>query len=145
MKTTCIYETAFNLTSDVNDLEAAQDYLNDPNMTEYLVEEYPKLNGVVNKIEWILKNYSDGVIKVRTTRELTEEEKEIISEWIKGQNSDGLGEGFEQQDFARLEEDESDWDNEYYDDYHEYSDIIYASFDWQTNKYILKLVSKYEY
>ena len=33
-------------------------------------------------------------------RELTEQELEKLSDWISGQNSDGLGEGFEQQDFA---------------------------------------------
>lgn len=37
-----------------------------------------------------------GRVNVRLKEPLTEEETEILKEWINGQNSDGLGEGFEQ-------------------------------------------------
>lgn len=37
-----------------------------------------------------------GCVNVRLKEPLTEEESKILKEWITGQNSDGLGEGFEQ-------------------------------------------------
>ena len=40
-----------------------------------------------------------GKVEVALTEELTAEETEIIKDWITGQNSDGLGEGFEQREF----------------------------------------------
>jgi hypothetical protein len=63
-----------------------------------------------------------------THRPLTDEESKQISEWISGQNSDGLGEGFEQQSFAEIEGDD------------ENDDWAMASFDWQTNPCTLVVV-----
>lgn len=40
-----------------------------------------------------------GRVNVRLKEPLTEGETEILKEWINGQNSDGLGEGFEQRAF----------------------------------------------
>lgn len=39
-----------------------------------------------------------GTVTVKLTEQLTEDEEDIFKEWIVGQNADGLGEGFEQQD-----------------------------------------------
>ena len=39
-----------------------------------------------------------GCITVQTAGPLTEDEEQDLKEWISGQNSDGLGEGFEQQE-----------------------------------------------
>ena len=39
-----------------------------------------------------------GKVDIRLTEPLTAEETEKLKDWISGQNSDGLGEGFEQQD-----------------------------------------------
>lgn len=39
-----------------------------------------------------------GKVDVRLTESMTAEEKEELKDWISGQNSDGAGEGFEQQD-----------------------------------------------
>ena len=38
-----------------------------------------------------------GTVSVYLTEPMTEEEESALREWISGQNSDGLGEGFEQQ------------------------------------------------
>ena len=39
-----------------------------------------------------------GKVNVRLTEPMTEEEEKDLREWIHGQNSDGLGEGYEQQE-----------------------------------------------
>ena len=39
-----------------------------------------------------------GTVTVKLTEQLTEDEEDAFKEWIVGQNADGLGEGFEQQD-----------------------------------------------
>lgn len=91
------YSQEFSMQSPVNDLEAAQNYLSDDDMTKYVPDE---LVNVVQKAEWVLDDESSGHINIETTRELGVEEQKILSDWIEGQNSDGLGEGFEQQEFA---------------------------------------------
>lgn len=91
------YSQEFSMKSPVNDLEAAQNYLSDDDMTKYVPDE---LLNVVQKAEWVLDDESSGHINIETSRELNAEEQKILSDWIEGQNSDGLGEGFEQQEFA---------------------------------------------
>ena len=133
------YRTYFKLTACVNDFNAAQEYLKEDDMTVYLKEDsrLKSVSQFVEKIEWILKDESSGYIDLTTNKELTTEQLAIISDWVSGQNSDGLGEGFEQQDFACYEDEGltgyegSDWDNE----------TIMASFDWQTNQYIFGAVN----
>lgn len=46
----------------------------------------------------VLDNELYGKVDVRMTEPMTEEEENELREWIHGQNSDGLGEGFEQQE-----------------------------------------------
>ena len=99
-KGTYIYETPFSLVAPVNDLEAAQAYLEEDNMVEYLDKERCSAADDIKAITWILEDEESGVIRVNAIRELTEEELDQLSDWISGQCSDGLGEGFEQQDFA---------------------------------------------
>jgi len=97
------YYTKFNLESPVNDFEAAQSYLTEDDMTQYLLDDdrIPQSGrDKVKSVTWDLKDNDSGTIWVITTAELTEEESAAISDWISGQNSDGLGEGFEQQSFA---------------------------------------------
>jgi len=97
------YYTEFNLASPVNDFEAAQSYLTEDDMTQYLLDDdrIPQSGrDKVKSVTWDLEDDDRGTIWVVTNAELTEEESSAISDWIGGQNSDGLGEGFEQQSFA---------------------------------------------
>ena len=50
-----------------------------------------------------LNNQLYGKVEVQLTEPLTPEEKDCLKNWISGQNSDGLGEGFEQQDIKTEE------------------------------------------
>ena len=122
------YKTNFRLTRDVTDFEAAKKYLTEDDMTKYLLdrlnsdnmpkEEIAKVIG----IEWILETPRKGYIMLTTNDYLSEETLDYISRWISGQNSDGLGEGFEQQYFARS-----------------ISGRAYASFVWQ-QEYKFKII-----
>lgn len=137
------YRTNFNLIADVRDLDAAQEYLTEDNMAEYLRDSLDDscsyfnipmghLRDKVISLEWHLESSDSGYIELCTKTEFTPEELAQISEWVGGQNSDGLGEGFEQQDFANYEDDS-------YDDEEE-EHWVMASFDWKTNKYIFTKV-----
>lgn len=83
------------------DIEAAIDRENardDINMAEY----FDGSNGTQSKLKsmkWGVENIRGelfGCIKVELTAPLTESEKEELTDFISGQNSDGWGEGFEQ-------------------------------------------------
>ena len=103
-------------------------------MTKYLNNDVPKsLTGVISSIKWNLTDIDSGNITFKANRELTNEELDWVSNWVSGQNSDGLGEGFEQQDFANYNVGEYDRYSDYYDDSEE--EWVMASFDWQTNDY----------
>ena len=91
------YESAYKLESPVNDFDAAQSYLSDDDMTQYLPEE---LKGKISSAEWVLDDDESGRVVIKATEELTPDETKALQDWIDGQNSDGLGEGFEQQEFA---------------------------------------------
>lgn len=127
---TNIYSTSGTLTNSVQDLADAQAYLSQDDMTQYIDAS---LVGVVVDINWSLTDDFSWKVTVVTVRELTDVESASLSEWISGQNSDGLGEGFEQQPFAECYERDS------YGDIDEDSYSM-ASFDWQTNDCKLTLV-----
>ena len=91
------YEQEFHLNAPVNDMDAAQEYLSEDDMSQYLPDE---LKEAVKTVEWKLDDDESGKIEIHTTRELTPDEQSKLNDWIEGQNSDGLGEGFEQQEFA---------------------------------------------
>lgn len=122
------YVTVFNLEGSVNDREAALDYLSEEDMTEYVPRD---IRPFLISVSWELIHNDSGVIVVDAKEELSEENLERLSSWISGQNSDGLGEGFEQQDFAT--------------DYEEYTladgtvekEYFMCSFDWRDNDYKL--------
>lgn len=142
------YITKFTLTNLVLDLESANDYLTEDDMVDYF-DEYKEIGiteDLVKKvisINWELQTRDSGKITVKTNALLTDEESKAVSKWISEQNSDGLGEGFEQQDFADYDVNRYDYDGneiniwDLDDDYEEY--WVMASFDWQTNDYELEL------
>ena len=149
------YVTIFRLTNpilgDANVIKA-QEYLNKEDMGQHLRERisYDNEKGKttnapedIELIKWELAdNGYDGMITLTTTRELNEKELKYISEWVSGQNSDGLGEGFEQQDFA----DYYPCDRGECDDYNDRDQcgyghcpyFEYSAFDWKTNDYIFE-------
>ncbi len=159
-----VYETKGHLTGTIapENVTAAQAYLTEPNMADYLDEP---LKGVVLFQQWQLDaNGHDYKVVAVTTRELTEDELKLLADNTSGQNSDGHGEGFEQQDFA-WDEDEpyeedcgycsgrgtvTSYENEELEDkdceecdgagtFESGEDGHMISFDWQTNdsKYVL--------
>ena len=143
------YVTEFNLAVDVP-VKEADKYLQEDDMVEYLKDEL-KNNTTLKPTDllslvWAMdgsSKYSDhGTITLETTRELTDRELAIVSKFVSGQNSDGLGEGFEQ----RFEVDDTPvnytgystgYDDEEDEDYADSSTAL-ASFDWKTNNYRFK-------
>ena len=100
-----VYRTKFKLLNPVLNLEEAQKYLTEDDMTRYMQYDSrtSDLFSRIDKIEFILKTEKSGKIKLTTNEDLTEQELLRITDWVKGQLSDGLGEGFIQQDFACYE------------------------------------------
>lgn len=138
--TDIVYETKFALTLPVSSYDLAEEYLNADDMTQYVDDD---LKPKIEKVEWHLHDTQSGAITVKANAELTEKELAQMSEWIGGQCSDGLGEGFEQQRFAEWFVDADG--NEYgathpdleYIDIDEGYESEFASFDWRTNNYEL--------
>lgn len=133
------YQTDFRLTEPVIDIDAAREYL-DEEMAQYLDGD---LANKIKSIKYYLDDEQNGCIIVIVESELTADEMERASEYIRGQNSDGIGEGFEQQPFADYDaslyyDGKYDPDLQYEDDYVE--DWVMASFDWKTNRYPLELI-----
>lgn len=126
------YGAKFQLTNRVVDFMAARNYLVEDDMTEflkdYLEREHAELAEKVVHIEWVLNDRENGVIYLVVTEKLDNKDLDIISDWVRGECSDGLGGGFEQQDFAAY----YDENTGYYDEDH------IATFDWKTNKYKFK-------
>ena len=61
------------------------------------------LKAKIESMKWGFESVNNslwGVVDVTLNSEITQEEDEEIKDYITGQNSDGLGEGFEQQDIS---------------------------------------------
>ena len=134
-----LYRTYFNLDYDVLDFEEARLYLIEDDMTPFLKNDLPEeTKNKIESITWILKTENSGQIDLVTTSKMSDKELKTISEWVSGQNSDGLGEGFEQQDFAHysvLEMEDND------DEFYSNDDYVMASFDWRSNDYDFTLIN----
>lgn len=151
---TYTYSTPFEFTNPLPDDKAFHDarrYLDSsnvptkdcPSMSYFLRESVPEAERLGLNVAWRLGSPEGGSIEVESPEELDAETLSKISMWISGQNSDGLGEGFEQQDFAIIDDgDDRSWDDdEDYDPYDPWSDdgTECVSFDWQDNDYMLTL------
>ena len=100
-----IYRIKFSVSDPVNDLEEAQNYLTIDDMTKYLLDDIDdRLKSIITHIEWVQDKAISGYVELQTTDYLTEEDLNKIKEWIDGQNSDGLGSGYSDQDFANYEQ-----------------------------------------
>lgn len=112
-----LYRTYFDLSDNVPDeywMEARK-YLDEDNMANYLPDE---LSEKIILIQYDLITNNKGFINIISNALLTQEELIELKNELDGQNSDGLGEGFEQQEFAELHnsEDEDDYTCIYIED-----------------------------
>ncbi len=106
----CLVDNAWKISQQLKKEQS------DVDMAEYLPEE---LGGKIASVVWNVDELHGnlvGKIDCIITGELTEAEIERLKNWIIGQNSDGLGEGFEQHP---IHTDEGDlyvslwqWDND---------------------------------
>lgn len=141
------YKTNFNLECPVLDIQEANDYLQEDDMTKYLLDSLrddkvnPEEIEKVEYIYWVLTSNCSGSIILTANDTLLPATLDKISEWVSGQCSDGLGEGFEQQPFAYYENSDGDYYDEE-DNWVEDNDYCMASFDWQTNDYKFTQVSR---
>ena len=131
---TVIYKTQGSLTHPVSDLNAAREFLREhgKDIHQYIYPDEAKPN--VHSVTWDLRNQIAWEVTVVADEELPPVQRELLSSWISGQNSDGLGEGFEQQPFA-----EHDLDEDEYEDGEERDQFIMSSFDWETNPCTLEV------
>lgn len=155
-----VYRTKFNLVYPVKDYKDATDYLKrSSRIVSNALKGDSSILGEdssnVKSIEWVLEDeyYPDnGYIELITYEKLEPSTLSKISEWVRGQNSDGLGEGFEQQQFAERivgpdgEVIEPDKEENYYDLAEEensgYSWEM-ASFCWKSDSYEFELYDEY--
>lgn len=159
-----IYRTDFRLSAPVNDIKGARNYLREDDMTSYLIDEIDAAqdeensyrskgfigldSSLILSLKWELTDERHGYVELETKEPLTEKQLESVSDFVSGQNSDGLGESFEQQEFAECFDEEGydaameryEEDGECYPSEDEYRS--YASFDWNTNKYIFSEVKE---
>lgn len=129
------YRTNFNLTDEVKSMSEAQEYLDDDDMTYYLLGDFPQLAQNRVKIRWVLTHPNKGYVSLKSETPINQKMLDEISRWVSGQNSDGLGEGFEQQDFANYDPNEPllEYDSMDYDD--DEGEFVRCEFDWRKNEY----------
>lgn len=103
----CLHKCDYEESMDGGDLieyrtaiETAIDCRQDDDMVQYYGEPYlaSVKNALISAV-WGVSEYNGelyGSVTIQTTRKLDQREVEEIRRWICGQNSDGFGEGFEQ-------------------------------------------------
>lgn len=84
------------------EIERVFDGYNDYDMVDYFDEYYSTTaKAKLQSMIWGFESVNGclyGKVDVTLSEKLTEEEMEAVKDYICGQNSDGLGEGFEQQE-----------------------------------------------
>ena len=138
-----LYMTKFYLYEPVKDEYKAGKFLDDPELTDILKDNIDsglvKTDCPSDAIAFVFFQLTDpdgGLIYLGTTEALDKESLDAISDWVRGQASDGIGESFEQQDFAEY----IDYSME--DEWGDIPDEAYsmASFDWDKNHYIFEKI-----
>lgn len=98
------YETKFELTECIcSPVQDANDYLQEDNMLDYLLMDYPCFKDRIRSIYWQMTDDYRGKVVVELCdgcEKLTTKEEEIILDWIVAQSYDGLGEGFTSSDIC---------------------------------------------
>lgn len=119
-------QRATYLNEDIELRKERQNYFDKQNMTQYLKSDCVlgtddtisyidcDPNNIIS-IRWIFESANAGRIELKTRKLMDEQILNQISYWVSGQNSDGVGEGFEEQSFG-------------------------GEFDWKTNKYKFQLI-----
>lgn len=115
-------------------IERVFDGYNDDDMADYFYESDSKTaKAKIQSMFWCFESANNclyGRVNVTLSEELTEEEVESVKEYICGQNSDGLGEGFEQQEIR------ISYDEEIYVSFWNYSDDYWIYDEDEFNKKI---------
>ena len=104
--------------------EDAKAYLEEEDMAQYLDEP---LKSKIDSMKWVLDSTDAVHVDINSNQRLTDEDMAALKDFIEGQNSDGLGEGFEQQDFAEGYYDPDTGEGPY--TYQEVMDIVSRNFD----------------
>lgn len=115
------YAVYGRFTAKIRDRKAAKAYLRKQDMRAYLDDT---LREKITDISWTITSRSRYEVEIEANQVLTSEDKRELSDWIHGQHSDGMGEGFEQQDFGYDLGGGGILDDEDHS----------VSFDWETNR-----------
>ena len=78
--------------------ERLSEYCDDLDMAEYFNADHKNIHKL-KEVKWDVESVDGtlyGCITATLTDYFTDEEEETFKDWVSGQNSDGLGEGFEQ-------------------------------------------------
>lgn len=128
---TVTYKARGKLDHPVSDLNEARVFLREhgQNMHEYIYPDEAKPG--VHSVTWDLLDEESWEVTLIADYELEQQQINDLSDWILGQNSDGLGESFEQQPFA---------EHEQYNDEDEEPEYAMSSFDWQINPCTLEQI-----
>ena len=127
------YRTYFKLDYPVLNIDEANHYLTEDDMTKYIKDDSrieESTRNKIEKIEWRMTDEQSGHITLTSTDTLTDLELNSISNWVSGQNADGL---------ANYQDEEYDCDEDEYG--YDCDNWVMASFDWKTNDYKFELIS----